>query len=63
MPIVLPRNRDMASSGSPISSLPCNRTEPRTSAYSGSSDTTAIAAVDLPEPDSPTIATTSPAST
>ena len=36
-----------------------SRTEPDTSAYSGSSPITAIAAADLPDPDSPTIATTS----
>ncbi|COW16194.1 Uncharacterised protein [Mycobacterium tuberculosis] len=63
VPIALPRNRDIALSASPNSSVPCSRTEPRTCAYSGSRPTTAIAAADLPEPDSPTIATTSPGST
>src|SRR6478752_4893555 len=36
---------------------------PDTSAYSGSSPMIAIAVADLPEPDSPTSATTSPAAT
>ncbi|BCI86583.1 hypothetical protein NIIDMKKI_17890 [Mycobacterium kansasii] len=63
VPITLPRTRDIPSSPRPSSSVPCSRTEPRTSAYSGSSPTTAMAAADLPDPDSPTIATTSPGST
>ena len=50
-------------SDSPSSSSPCSRTDPVTSAYSGSRPTTAIALADLPAPDSPTSATTSPAST
>ncbi len=62
VPIDLPRIRDIAWSDSPSSSLPCKRTDPDTSAYSGSSPMTAIAAVLLPEPDSPTMATTSPGS-
>ena len=47
----------------PSSSAPPRRTEPDTSAYSGSKPMTAIAAADLPDPDSPTIATTSPGAT
>ena len=62
VPIDVPRIRDIAWSDSPSSSWPCNRTDPETRVYSGSSPTTAIAAVVLPEPDSPTMATTSPGS-
>ncbi len=54
-----PRICDISASDSPSSSRPPSRTEPDTSAYSGSSPITAIAAADLPDPDSPTIATTS----
>ena len=55
-----PRMRDISASAMPSSSVPPSRTEPDTAAYSGSRPITAIAAADLPEPDSPTIATTSP---
>ena len=63
-----PRIFDIPASDSPSNSWPpaspsLSRTEPVTVAYSGSRPITAIAAADLPEPDSPTIATTSPAST
>jgi hypothetical protein len=43
----------------PSSSRPSITAEPDTDAYSGSRPITAIAAADFPEPDSPTIATTS----
>ena len=59
----LSKRVDICLSGNPSSSSPCRRTEPDTSAYSGSSPMTAIAPADLPAPDSPTSATTSPAST
>ena len=63
VPIRAPRMRDIWVSGSPMSSSPCSFTEPDTDANSGSSPMTAIAPADLPAPDSPTRATTSPAST
>ena len=63
VPIAFPRIRDISLSDRPSSSSPRRRTDPETSAYSGSSPITAIAAADLPDPDSPTIATTSPAAT
>lgn len=62
MPTARPRNRDIASSPRPSNSVSCNRTEPRTLACSGNSPITAIAETDFPEPDSPTMATTSPGS-
>ena len=42
----------------PAEQFSCSCTDPDTVAYSGSSPTTAIAVADLPEPDSPTTATT-----
>ena len=59
VPMRRPRIRDIASSDKPSSSWPSRLTDPLTSAYSGSRPITAMAAADLPEPDSPTIATTS----
>ena len=47
----------------PSNSSPPRLTDPVTVAYSGSRPITAIAAADLPDPDSPTIATTSPGAT
>ena len=55
--------RDNSASDIPSISVPASRAEPDTAAYSGSSPITAIAAADLPEPDSPTMATTSPVCT
>ena len=45
----------------PTSSLSPSVIDPRTWAFFGSRPISDIAVVDLPEPDSPTIATTSPA--
>ena len=44
----------------PTISLPLSLIEPRTDAFFGSRPSIAIAVVDLPDPDSPTIASTSP---
>ena len=61
MAISRPRMRRISSSESPSSSRPPKRIEPRVRAVpAGSSCMTASADTDLPEPDSPTIATISP---
>ena len=60
VPILSPRMRDISASDMPSSSRPSRRADPVTVAYSGSRPITAIAAADLPDPDSPTMATTSP---
>ena len=61
MAISRPRMRRISSSVSPRSSRPPKRMEPRVRAVpAGSSCMTASAETDLPEPDSPTIATISP---
>ena len=55
-----PRIFASAVSGAPSSSWPPNRTEPVTRADPGSRPITAIEVTDLPEPDSPTMPSTSP---
>jgi len=61
--MLLPLMCDSCASDFPSSSSPRSRTDPATSAYSGSRPLTDIALADFPAPDSPTIASTSPAST
>ena len=63
MAILRPRMLDSSVSGSPSSSCPRNRTEPLTRAAAGSRPITASEVTDLPEPDSPTIPSTSPGAT
>jgi hypothetical protein len=58
--MLLPRRRAKLRSSSPASSWPLSRTEPSTRAVAGSKPITARADADLPEPDSPTIPSTSP---
>lgn len=60
---VFPRSVDSSLSPMPSNSRPCNRMEPVTRACSGSRPITASDATDLPEPDSPTMASTSPSET
>ena len=59
----LPRSLDNSRSPSPSSSRPRRRIEPLIRACSGSRPITASADTDLPEPDSPTMASTSPSET
>ena len=56
----LPRMRVSSLSVRPSSSSPRNLTEPVTRAFFGSRPITAIEVTDLPEPDSPTMPSTSP---
>ena len=55
-----PRMRDISLSLRPSSSRPRKRTEPVTFAFVGSRPIAASEDTDLPEPDSPTIASVSP---
>ncbi len=63
MLIERPRSLDSCRSPKPSSSRPRSRIEPEIRACSGSSPITASADTDLPEPDSPTMASTSPSAT
>ena len=58
--ILLPRILASCLSGMPTSSCPRSRTLPFTRADSGSSPMTASDDTDLPDPDSPTMPSTSP---
>ena len=58
--ISLPRTSRSSRSGMPRSSRPSSLIEPLTFAFAGSSPSSAIELELLPEPDSPTIASTSP---
>ena len=60
MPMRLPRRRRNTASLWPTSSWPSKRMLPVTSAFSGSRPITAIAVIDLPQPDSPTRPSVSP---
>ncbi len=63
-PIPAPRRETIAFSGRSVSSRPSKRMLPAViTPFSGSRRLTAAAVVDLPDPDSPTIATVSPAAT
>ncbi len=55
-----PRTVFSSASAAPSSSWPRKRTEPETCAVRGSSPITASDVTDLPEPDSPTMPSTSP---
>ena len=63
MEIPFPRTALSSRSPSPRSSRPWKRTEPPTRAVRGSSPITASAETDFPEPDSPTMPSTSPEDT
>ena len=61
MAISAPRSGRISSSGRPTSSVPSNRTDPDTWALGGSRPISVRDATVLPEPDSPMIASISPA--
>ena len=58
--ICLPRMSDICRSSRPISSRPPSRTDPLTAALDGSRPMIASEVTDLPDPDSPTMPSTSP---